>query len=1042
MKRNVWLKISMVLATMPTMAFATGLSKSFTFDGVLKDNTNAPITTSTPVEFQILDPTASCVLYEELQTITPVSDGSFITQVGSDVGSAKRTAAGADPGNAWHTIFQNSTSMSAPGCPGSIYSPATGHARKLRVIVNGTPLTPDFDLHATPTATVAETLQGKGANEFLMVKDDTPTDLSQTNLETAFSSTNWPKLQNLLSSANNGGMVGVPTSSVNFGNQLLTNVAAPSGALDATNKNYVDSKIGGSTLDLAGLADGKVLKWDAANTKWVASTPSATDVSKLPLAGGTMTGALNMGSQNISNVGNLTIVPQGSLRLGQFTAAEEATFISSVLTPGGAGYKGTTWYETTNNKARVWNGSAAVDVGGSGGAGDFMANGTLPMTGQLLAKTGPGGAPGLTFAGDSDTGIYSATADRMGLVTGGLDRLHIDPTGHVGIGTTTPLGGAILDINGTNNTNSSVLVPRADTANRPTGQNGMIRYNTSLNKFEAYENGVWTNMIAGGGGGFMADGTIPMTGSFRATDGNVFGPGITFDLDPDTGIYRNGADIMSFATGGAERVRIDQAGQVKIGGGTPSRMLDVGGAIHLMPVAVPAAPSAGDMFFDSGDSNKLKYFDGSSWNTVGSGSGTVTNISTGTGLAGGPITGSGTISIAAGGVGTTEITNNAITGSKISPAAITSAHIATGTVALANGNNDASPLSIGTNDNFPMIFETNGAEKMRIDGSGKVGIGIMAPMVDLHVSNPAGGRIMVDGPSASSGAAKAGVMITNYANAYANSGSHPTLWLRNARGTNGAPGNTMTNDYLGSIMAEGYFGGFMGGASMNFLAKQSFSSGMAGTAITFKTVKNNTSTPFEAMRIDDSGFVGIGTTFPSAPMDVEAAGAQQVVMRAAAMGATRAQLLFEDMGTSMPVKIGSLNGDGFAINVNNTDQVVVTPTGNVGIGTNSPMAKLVVNGTILGKEQVVPTGSGVDFSVANTFILQSVGGSTITIVNPNPGGKYTIIVEDTTPRTYTISGCSNAYYSPANATTSQRSVYNIHYVNGNNCYIDWKTGYQ
>ncbi len=42
----------------------------------------------------------------------------------------------------------------------------------------------------------------------------------------------------------------------------------------------------------------------------------------------------------------------------------------------------------------------------------------------------------------------------------------------------------------------------------------------------------------------------------------------------------------------------------------------------------------------------LEYYDGSSWNTLGTGTGTVTSIATGTGLTGGPITTSGTIALA------------------------------------------------------------------------------------------------------------------------------------------------------------------------------------------------------------------------------------------------------------------------------------------------------------------------------------------------------------------------------------------------------------
>lgn len=43
-------------------------------------------------------------------------------------------------------------------------------------------------------------------------------------------------------------------------------------------------------------------------------------------------------------------------------------------------------------------------------------------------------------------------------------------------------------------------------------------------------------------------------------DGSAAAPSITFSADPDTGLYRIGANILGFATGGVERLRIDATG--------------------------------------------------------------------------------------------------------------------------------------------------------------------------------------------------------------------------------------------------------------------------------------------------------------------------------------------------------------------------------------------------------------------------------------------------------------------------------------------------
>jgi hypothetical protein len=67
----------------------------------------------------------------------------------------------------------------------------------------------------------------------------------------------------------------------------------------------------------------------------------------------------------------------------------------------------------------------------------------------------------------------------------------------VGIGTTSPAAGAALDLSGTGTGGSSMLIPRASTAARPsTPVNGMIRYNSTLKRIEGYQNNSWVNLTS------------------------------------------------------------------------------------------------------------------------------------------------------------------------------------------------------------------------------------------------------------------------------------------------------------------------------------------------------------------------------------------------------------------------------------------------------------------------------------------------------------------------------------------------------------------
>ncbi len=85
---------------------------------------------------------------------------------------------------------------------------------------------------------------------------------------------------------------------------------------------------------------------------------------KLNLSGGTMTGAINMGNQNITNAGNVEINTQRNLLLGRYTNAQETTLLGTLV----AGDKGRTWFNTDANQIKYWDGSSVQVLGAVGGA--------------------------------------------------------------------------------------------------------------------------------------------------------------------------------------------------------------------------------------------------------------------------------------------------------------------------------------------------------------------------------------------------------------------------------------------------------------------------------------------------------------------------------------------------------------------------------------------------------------------------------------------------------------------------------------------------
>ena len=141
--------------------------QTFTLDGELyaSDRTSPLKDPTAKIKVQILDPSRTCVLYEEQQTVdTFTSNGHFSIQVGSIVGSLKRQAL--DSGNTMQKVYQNTSAIPAlgPSC-GGLYSPVIGAIRYVRVIVTPTAgsantLTPDMVLDAVPNAMVAQSVQG------------------------------------------------------------------------------------------------------------------------------------------------------------------------------------------------------------------------------------------------------------------------------------------------------------------------------------------------------------------------------------------------------------------------------------------------------------------------------------------------------------------------------------------------------------------------------------------------------------------------------------------------------------------------------------------------------------------------------------------------------------------------------------------------------------------------------------------------------------------------------------------------------------------
>ena len=138
------------------------------------------------------------------------------------------------------------------------------------------------------------------------------------------------------------------------------------------------------------------------------------------------------------------------------------------------------------------------------------------MTGPLAQAAGTAALPSYTFSGDVNTGMWSPAADVLAWSTGGSERLRVDSSGNVGVGTNSPAAG--LDV-----------------------RNGNIR-------------------VGGAAAGKFL--------GFSASNTQVLDLGVSTGTGSgsDVGFYNLISGNLVFGTTSAERMRIDSGGNVLVTG--------------------------------------------------------------------------------------------------------------------------------------------------------------------------------------------------------------------------------------------------------------------------------------------------------------------------------------------------------------------------------------------------------------------------------------------------------------------------------------------